>query len=717
MNPILNKYLEEAKNNLIAKSPVDLDETREILAKSDTGTKTSNYHNAIKHFNGVKKMITYSSLVSLFVGMLLLFYPKQQQNSSLSEAETNKNKTSEVSETSEVYNAKSDKSNKTDARIDERGNTEKADGNTKAGEKSVYIGDQSIPKEQRVEIPVLVLNGNELAGLNLNKSDGKIELIVEENYDYKDIEQDLGEKLEAKKYPQSGISHRKFVFENDKSEIFSEYLPYTGWDMTKNLNCSPINSYRFSTSKKHGGSSTYSYGFTNKLVHPKYYIQINLERNILDSTLTDYFKRNPGVVPDKMILITNKENIKIASKMLPVIARWEKDDKIEAFIFWYIPTPELLGKLPVDSRASVLNYLKPVDSVDCPDCPAENFSKKKVELPRIQSIAGIESLELTPDELKNIEITYKDGKYVSFTQDMLDLEKTIKEYPEAEPMIRQKLKEFGFDDNFKKGIMRSWLYADINSTSSDGVKYTGWDLNKPSQTLPLGVTIVHESYTYNKYKKEYEHSYSSSTNFPTSLILPELKISSAFARDSNGNLIPRIDRILPVKIFTGTKDSPDSSKIDFANITFWFYVNREFAELLPERYRIPILHELDIIASVESGEISPQEACIALKGEKSYFDLCKLSTVNINNLVEYPNPLRGNTINLNFQLSEPSELSIDLYSYSGEFIRNLSPYSSYKPGNLSLRLQLDQPLPEGIFMIVLSDKKGNQAIQKVVVMK
>lgn len=699
MNNSLNKYIANAKNELNAKSLLEENVTRDILDKSDNGVLKSNYKPFPK-FNGAIKMIAISSIVALFISAALYLQPA---------GDIIERKNKDISKNN--YEKESTDSNLTDTTMKEPGNltNEKDSDNIEYPKYSIDI--DILKQGQETNIPLLRLTDEELKDMNIFKTDFGYEIIGESIYNLEE-EPRLSKILEKNKYPIEGIYKGKYTVKSES--IQSEILPYQNWDLKKGAGIYPIMVQSFGK-RKDGGSNSFTSTFgTSPLINPKYADEIVEEISRIN---TSYLNNKFLVVEDSfyepLVLCVTKLNYKFINKMLMVLFQWEsKDYKISTFV-WFVPTKELLKILPERINGFAKYHIKPFEYVDSDYASgSNNFDNSKKT--KINSINGIESLELTPEELKNISVKNISGKYYTNFQANIDPMRLLETMPDILPTIKKKFLDLGYDENFIKGIIRMEVIIDTNGISSKEVKYGGWDLNVPSPVLPVAVSVESHYCVYNSIKDAYNSFSNNFMAFSDSPLLTE-NYKELFTRNKDGNIIPQIDRLLPVRIIDGITDDSDSSKIKYREIKFWFVINKEFAELLPDRYRIPLLNELQIISDIETGKILESEACKYLKGEKSYFDICRISSENISDFNVYPNPSDGSTFTVKCNIKETGTLFIDLYDITGKLLLNLSKENISRPGEMTIPVNLKEKLTDGIYLLNLSDGKSNQLIRKLIV--
>ena len=81
----------------------------------------------------------------------------------------------------------------------------------------------------------------------------------------------------------------------------------------------------------------------------------------------------------------------------------------------------------------------------------------------------------------------------------------------------------------------------------------------------------------------------------------------------------------------------------------------------------------------------------------------------------YPNPVSGNTINVNFELQEPGDAIINIYNLGGKVVFQQIQYFGIA-GNYNLELQLPESLSNGIYLVELTNGKTRQT-QKIQIVR
>jgi hypothetical protein len=721
MNKSMNKYISIAKKEMNANPLLEENVTREILDKSDKGILKSNF----KHFTKLKGaiyMITLSSVTALFIAAALYLMPVNNNNKELIQ-NVSKNKVEITNNTDNTLDSVSDNKNIVTDDDEDSLNVEKPR----------YEVEINLSKSgATVDIPLLILNDEELKNLNIIKKDYGYEVLAESIYNIKDDPRFV-KIFEENKYPEEGIYKAKYFL---KSEMINfEMLSYKNWDMKKSDGIYPIMMESFGN-RTGGGTNSFTNTFgTSPLINPKFDYKIFEEISRIDTSLVSLLEKMPegkynnstimnsnnwpvlqeGTNIAPMILNVSKLNYKFANKMIIIMIKWKDNGYNITSLVWFVPTKELIKKLPQRLNDFTKNIIKPVEFIDSDfDSSPSTDDNSKRNLPN--NINGIESLELTLEEISKLNIRKDSVKYYTNFQAIVDPKSMIEQFPDILPTIKKKFSDLGYGENFTKGIMRNEVIIDTNGISSQEINYSGWDLTKPSPVLPVAVSSELHYCVYNKYKNIYNSFTNNLMSFSDSPLLAGNN-GEIFSRDKEGHIIAQTDKLLPVRIIDGIINDKDSSKIKYRDIKFWFVINKEFAELLPDRYRIPILKELNLISSIEEGKMQETEACEILKGEKSYLDICRMGSDNISDLKIYPNPSDGQSFTVKCNFNEIGTIFVDLYDNSGKLIGNVSKTNINSPGEQAIIVNLNEKLSAGLYLVNVSDGKSNPILKKLIVSK
>ena len=177
-----------------------------------------------------------------------------------------------------------------------------------------------------------------------------------------------------------------------------------------------------------------------------------------------------------------------------------------------------------------------------------------------------------------------------------------------------------------------------------------------------------------------------------------------------------INKLISINIPFRTINSSDSKDYFNCLAQIWFYVDKDFANLLPDRYRIPLLDELEVLERVEIGALSPNQACRAIKGAVSYLGLCDIGYDNISSKLLSANPSNGSELKLRIDLKNETKLKIDLFDARGEIVKSLSPFKTFFYGQNQFYYNIEN-LENGIYFICISDDKCGKSIQKLIINK
>ncbi|MGE5480045.1 MAG: T9SS type A sorting domain-containing protein [Chloroflexota bacterium] len=175
-------------------------------------------------------------------------------------------------------------------------------------------------------------------------------------------------------------------------------------------------------------------------------------------------------------------------------------------------------------------------------------------------------------------------------------------------------------------------------------------------------------------------------------------------------------KIVPIRIKLGDRTTTDSSKMLYADADLWYVVDKKFVEKLPERYREPLMKELEIADLVGEGSIAPQEACDRLEGVKSYLDICRAGSANIKDVKAYPQPVSSGALNVEFNLAANETVRAELYSIDGNYIATLAQPTPMKAGKQIMQTNI-RGVENGVYLLALKTELGEEVVTKVIVNK
>lgn len=138
---------------------------------------------------------------------------------------------------------------------------------------------------------------------------------------------------------------------------------------------------------------------------------------------------------------------------------------------------------------------------------------------------------------------------------------------------------------------------------------------------------------------------------------------------------------------------------------FWFDPTKELIEKLPEEYQDDLVNQFNLI--------NKDDFCETIKaGEDTYFDILRSCDGSLKNLTVYPNPTAG-ALNISYAIEEERNISISLHDVSGEKIKEFKVSNSELKGNYEELYDISE-LPAGLYVVSVSNNKGEQVIQRVI---
>ncbi len=533
--------------------------------------------------------------------------------------------------------------------------------------------------------------------LKLGITKGNRNLIITTESYYNTTNESLQE-LVKKGYPEAGIFRKNYSITT--ASIYDQILKYEAWDMEKSSISAPVYMYCL---KKTGKTisdtietvmgSTY---FTDHEINKKCSFELRDISRIYLNTLIEYTGEMKYIT--SLTLQLSSERYPLTKYFTPFItAIAEKRDTL-LILLWYAVTNNLLSILDSEKsdffrRTHIISDKLNLSSSNYPS--KDNIVKNDKKQEEIQSVT---TLELTTEELRNIGIDINRNKcYLQF-ESLFNL----RGVPDS---IKREISPYGYNIMDSLVLYREKLTLDSIDFHYEPVSYTGWRHSDYSQIRPIMIT-----------GKGYKVKYLNKPVYfeAVSDFSPLLDTNKKYWKMSiwgGESYKPSISRLLPVHFTVG--DSGKGKK-NFNEYDVWFLVTREFADLLPDRYRIPIKKELNIVDDVENGKIDIEDACNAIKGETSYFGLCSFSGQYIKNFAVYPNPATDK-VRINFTVIRESQLSISLFCYTGAFISTIKT-GNYITGSYSEEYLLTG-LKEGVYLIVIADNTGDKVVRNFIIRK
>jgi hypothetical protein len=410
-----------------------------------------------------------------------------------------------------------------------------------------------------------------------------------------------------------------------------------------------------------------------------------------------------------LYLETDLKSYPLLKQFIPIFIKNDGDNFDYGFVIWFPNTKAFLSLLPPEYSKFYSKYaisqgliepdetgLKMIEESD------KLNEKRKKETERTKSITSFipqyEKLYLGLEEMEKIGIMNKENKYEVIFEQKAPL-------AETPANIKKYLAELKYDTTLSQILYRYNQIIDTNDIKQKQMVYADWDNNNYCKTFPVAISL-HNWIQYKDKEKNFENFTIHESRHSPILDFSDKKYS--IVEIESDTFHANIDRLIPVRINYGTKK--DTSKFsenetnNYSEIDIWFYANREFVNLLPERYKDKLLKELELIDNVEDGLITTEQACEILKGE-SFFNFCGKSNETLKKLSVFPNPLLNKELNIKFELVKDSEISIDLYDLEGKLVQNLLEKSSITKGIFNRKFNLD--VSNGIYLIDIKTNSGS----------
>jgi len=176
---------------------------------------------------------------------------------------------------------------------------------------------------------------------------------------------------------------------------------------------------------------------------------------------------------------------------------------------------------------------------------------------------------------------------------------------------------------------------------------------------------------------------------------------------------PIMSRLIPVHIPFKKIDAATGREKILANATFWFAPTEEFVSALPERYREPLIKELALMRRIEKNELTSEEVCEVIRGEPTFFDICRMENGVVKDVSVYPNPVQPNSKCV-FTLDEPRNVMITLHNTNGVLLKMLADGKKFQAGPHEIPLEF-RDTPAGAYLVAVMTERGEKAVFRVLV--
>lgn len=307
------------------------------------------------------------------------------------------------------------------------------------------------------------------------------------------------------------------------------------------------------------------------------------------------------------------------------------------------------------------------------------------------SILGIQKIQLTQEELNKIGLVFDGDKVFIKTEDVSGNQFMVT--------------TIAIDSNDYYDVGTEYSDSPL-STITPMIVASHW--NQGSNTYKSFLHFPHRSFTFDSLsisQKELEREAMKFNSSPSS--------DRDFSFPNTINDYPKLSKLIPIYIRLGSSIIEGTNKKYGADIYLWYYPTPEFVAALPNRYRIPLQQELDVITDVVECKMPVGQVCERITGEKTFFDFCRKSSGSIAMVQAYPNPA-SNQVTCRYQLTNQRSVTITLHELSGKFLRELMAQQNVTAGIHEPELQL-RDIPPGAYLIAVKTNTGDQAVQRIIV--
>ena len=329
-------------------------------------------------------------------------------------------------------------------------------------------------------------------------------------------------------------------------------------------------------------------------------------------------------------------------------------------------------------------------------------------LPDRGPISGIRILELTGEELARLNVTVRGNEIQTFSEET---------YVIDDPRKAQALHAMGYDTTKPSVNVRMRVTAGPRAISNGPLPYNGVDT--VSKVVPIIVSSDWVKHTLKQKSEGTSVAYFDRSPLLALFGMTAKDISTNLFRDSTTAVEFRsldernamlANRLIPIRVPMKWIEK-ETNEAGEGECMLWYFPTDEFVAALPDRYRIPLRKELDLLADVEEHKLEPGAICERLTGE-TFFDYCRKSSGAMGMIAAYPNPSRGD-LTCRYTLTEERTISFALYDLAGRHLRDLTEARRTGPGTHEVKLSLEG-VRSGNYLIGLMSEKGEQVIQRVI---
>ena len=207
------------------------------------------------------------------------------------------------------------------------------------------------------------------------------------------------------------------------------------------------------------------------------------------------------------------------------------------------------------------------------------------------------------------------------------------------------------NDNSKFEMDTTWLDGDGMQSSK-----------RPP--MPQLVSRKHCYYEYDVFKKEYfkmvSTVYKGNIQEYLDIKVPRLKKEDTGINENLKNLVG-------IRIVLGDTSGKGRLHPDYTELVLWYEANKDFALLLPQRYRERLLKELDVQQMVAAGALPADSVCSVLNYDENIFGMCGNHDGALSEMRIAPNPI-NEELTAYFKLSSARRLKLLAFGYNGDIM-------------------------------------------------
>ncbi len=435
-----------------------------------------------------------------------------------------------------------------------------------------------------------------------------------------------------------------------------------------------------------------------------------------------------------------KRPYKYLRYIVPLAFDFSQGDDHKMAVFFYVPTKEFLQELNPKHRLQLAALSAAAGSKHLA-IPYSGVSTaiEEQKIPTPSSIAGIEYLQLSAEELQKLGVTMDQGT-VRFSMDDFNTRdnganttETVADERQAERRAKRVLRErqelssvYSYDTAHATILFRQDVQLPLGQDNKHTiVPYNGWSYTQPNPLSPVGYQSVEVSYQPSKRHSGFDHSEWIDQQLVGVSPLLHGNAANFVQPGSNGRLV-NTGATIPVRIILGTRQDVDAKTlqaragIDTAHfhvkaVDLYFVPSQDFVDRLPDRYRLPLQNELKLMDRVSKGELMLNEACDLLhkQQDNSLLDLCSSTGTDLSALTVFPNPVRNASMQCSFDAQSEGSYSVSLYNLQGVLQKTLLQ-TRYRQGTNTITIDMKDIRP-GIYVLSLSSEKGVQVTRRIIV--